>query len=161
MVGCKLLLLSLSGSGRATQETTILGFQQQVLPGIHNKAHVCSHFKRLIQRWSSLWVAFFQTLLHTLFSYFHLWVYGQLSKPKSHWRIHILFFQEIFTNPSSDRGLRCNIYKEHTMFDSRETNSTIHQLGNKKSKQSSQLRQLKSQEKHLKKWRPSFVTREI
>jgi hypothetical protein len=40
-VGCKDVPLHLLGSGRATQETAISGFHQQVLPNIHISVQIC------------------------------------------------------------------------------------------------------------------------
>jgi hypothetical protein len=46
--------LYLSGSGRASQQTTISGFLQHVLPGIHNRVQVCWLYMRWIPRWGNL-----------------------------------------------------------------------------------------------------------
>jgi hypothetical protein len=54
MVGCEHLLLNLSGSGRASQETAISGICQQVLVGIHNSAWVWSLYMGWSPTWGSL-----------------------------------------------------------------------------------------------------------
>jgi hypothetical protein len=58
MVGCQHLPLYLSGSGRGSQETDILGFHQQALPSIHNIIWFWLLYMGWIPRWSSLWMAF-------------------------------------------------------------------------------------------------------
>ena len=58
MVGCEHLPLYLSGSGRGSQETDILGFHQQALPSIHNIIWFWLLYMGWIPRWSSLWMAF-------------------------------------------------------------------------------------------------------
>ena len=50
MVGCKLLPLYLSGSSRASQETAISCFYQQILPSIHNNVRVCWMYMGWIPR---------------------------------------------------------------------------------------------------------------
>ena len=58
MVDCKHLLLYLSGSGRASQETAISGYCQQGLLGISNSDWVWRLYLGWIPRWESLWMAF-------------------------------------------------------------------------------------------------------
>jgi hypothetical protein len=48
MVSYNHSLLYLSGSGRASQETTISGFHQQALPGIHNRVLFIQIFHLLV-----------------------------------------------------------------------------------------------------------------
>jgi hypothetical protein len=40
-------------------------------------------------------------------------------------------WEKIFTNPTSNRGLTSNIYKELKKLDSREPNNPIFKMGNK------------------------------
>ena len=49
-------LLYSSGTGRASQETAISGFCQQVLAGIHNSVWFFWMFMGWIPRWGSLWI---------------------------------------------------------------------------------------------------------
>ena len=58
MVGWEHLPLYLSGSGRASQETTISGCCQHALLGIYNSVCVWWLYMRWIPRWGSLWMAF-------------------------------------------------------------------------------------------------------
>jgi hypothetical protein len=61
-----------SGSGRASQEIALPGSCQQVLLGISNRIWVWSLQMGWIPKWGSLWTAFLQSLLHTLFPHFLL-----------------------------------------------------------------------------------------
>jgi hypothetical protein len=54
IAGCKHKPLYLSGSGRASQETTVWGFGQQALPSIHNSVLVWWLYKGYIPKWGSL-----------------------------------------------------------------------------------------------------------
>jgi hypothetical protein len=56
MDGCKHPLLYLSGTGRASQETTISGYCQQALVGIHNSVWVWWLYMGCIPRWGHLWM---------------------------------------------------------------------------------------------------------
>jgi hypothetical protein len=56
MDGCEHLLLYLSGTGRASQETAISGSCQQNLVGICNSVWVWWLFIGWIPRWGSLWM---------------------------------------------------------------------------------------------------------
>jgi hypothetical protein len=56
MDGCKHPLLYLSGTGRVSQETTILGSRQQALIGIHNSVRFWWLYMEWIPRWGSLWM---------------------------------------------------------------------------------------------------------
>ena len=58
MVGCKHQHMYWSGSGKASQETAISGFCQQVLLGISNSVCTWRLHMGWIPRWGSLWVAF-------------------------------------------------------------------------------------------------------
>jgi len=58
MVGCEHPPLYLSGSGRASQETSIPGSYQHALLGICNSVLVWWLYMGWIPRWSSLWMAF-------------------------------------------------------------------------------------------------------
>jgi hypothetical protein len=52
------LCIYLSGCGRASQETTILGSCQQALLGIHNSVWIWWRYMGWITRLGSLWMAF-------------------------------------------------------------------------------------------------------
>jgi hypothetical protein len=58
MVGCKLLLLYLSGTSKASQETALSGSCQQELLGICNNVWVWSLYMGWIPRWGSLCMNF-------------------------------------------------------------------------------------------------------
>jgi hypothetical protein len=57
-VGCQHLLLYLSVSGRACQETAISGSCQQGLLDIQNRVWVWWLYMKWIPRWGNLWMAF-------------------------------------------------------------------------------------------------------
>jgi hypothetical protein len=59
-------------------------------------------------------------------------------------------WEKIFTNPTSDRGLISNIYKELKKLDSRETNNPIKNWGTELNKEFS-TEEYRMAEKHLKK----------
>ena len=58
MIACMHQHLYLSGSGRASQGTAIIGSCQQVLLGISNSVWVWCLQMEWIPRWGSLWMAF-------------------------------------------------------------------------------------------------------
>ena len=58
LVGSEHPLLYLWGSGRASQETAILGFCQQALVGIHSSVWIWWLYTGWIPRWRSLWMVF-------------------------------------------------------------------------------------------------------
>jgi hypothetical protein len=62
-------------------------------------------------------------------------------------------WEKIFTNPTSNRGLISNIYKELKKLDSRETNNPINKEFSTEEYQMA--------EKHLKKYSTSLVIREM
>ena len=68
-------------------------------------------------------------------------------------------WEKIFTNPTSDRGLVSNIYKELRKLDSREPNP-IQKWDTELNKDFS-TEETRMTEKHLKKYSTSLVIREI
>jgi hypothetical protein len=58
VVGCDHLLLFLSRSGRASQETAISNSCQHVLLSIHNSVWVWCPYLECSPRWDSLWLPF-------------------------------------------------------------------------------------------------------
>jgi hypothetical protein len=69
--------------------------------------------------------------------------------------------EKIFTNPTSDRGLISNIYKELKKLDSREPNNPIKKIGNRAKTENFQLRNTKWLRSHLKKCSTSLVIRKM
>jgi hypothetical protein len=68
--------------------------------------------------------------------------------------------EKIFTNPTSDRGLIYNIYKELKKVDSREPNNPIKKWGIELSREFS-TEETRTVEKHLKKCSASLLIREM
>ena len=69
-------------------------------------------------------------------------------------------WENIFTNPTSDRGLISNIYKELKRLDSREPNNHIKKWGTELNKEFS-TEEYQMAEKHLKKCSISLIIREM
>ena len=69
-------------------------------------------------------------------------------------------WEKIFTNPTSDRGLISNIYKELKKLDPREPNSPIKNWGTHLNKKFSP-EEIQMAKKHLKKCATSLVIREM
>jgi hypothetical protein len=69
-------------------------------------------------------------------------------------------WEKIFTNPTSDRELISNIYKELKKLDSREPNNHIKNWGTELNKEFS-TEESQMAEKHLKKCSTSLVIREM
>jgi hypothetical protein len=67
--------------------------------------------------------------------------------------------ENIFTDPTSDRGLISNIYKEYKKVDSREPNNPILKQGAELNREFSTEETQRTQ-KHLKKCSTSLVIRE-
>jgi hypothetical protein len=67
--------------------------------------------------------------------------------------------EKIFTNPTSDRGLISNIYKELNKLNSRELNNPLKKGGTELNKKFSTEKSILV-EKHLKKYSTSLVIRE-
>ena len=67
---------------------------------------------------------------------------------------------KIFTNPTSDKGLISNIYKELKKLDAREPNNPIKKWGSELNKEFS-TEEYRMAEKHLKKWSASLIIREM
>ena len=69
-------------------------------------------------------------------------------------------WEKIFTNPTSDRGLISNIYKELKKLDSREPNNPIKKWGTELNKEFS-TEEYQMAKKHLKKCSTSLVIGEL
>jgi hypothetical protein len=69
-------------------------------------------------------------------------------------------WQKVFTNPTSNRGLISNIYKEHKKLDFKEPNNPIKRGGTKISKEFS-TEEYRMAERNLKKCSTSLVIREM
>jgi hypothetical protein len=69
-------------------------------------------------------------------------------------------WEKIFTNPTSDRGLISNIYKELKKLDPRELNNPILKWGTELNKEFS-TEEYRMAEKHLMKCSTSLVIREM
>ena len=67
---------------------------------------------------------------------------------------------KIFTNPTSDRGLTSNMYKELKKLNTRKTINPIKKWGTELNKEFSP-EELQMAEKHLKKYSTSLVIREM
>ena len=72
--------------------------------------------------------------------------------------MHSLIREKIFTNPTSDRGLISNIYKELKKLDPRKPNNPIKKWGTELNKEFSP-EELQMAEKYLKKCSTTLVIR--
>ena len=66
----------------------------------------------------------------------------------------------LFTNPTFDRGIISNIYKELKKLESREPNNPIKKWGIELNREFT-IEESQMAEKHLKKWSKSLVIREM
>jgi hypothetical protein len=69
-------------------------------------------------------------------------------------------WEKIFTNPTTDRGLISNVYKELKKLDSREPNNPIKKWGTELNREFSS-EETQMAKKHLKKYLTSLVIREM